>query len=552
MLLGEKGQELPLAQRRWKGRLVGGGDQITDAAGRRVFPKTHHIAPVSLMALRLVIAFAMSRLDGEMLQGDIKNAFPKAPLPGAPTFLSLQKELWPGWWKGAGFREPVLRVRKALYGHPLAGAAWNLLLASWLLAAGWVRIVDTGEESLYARWIALGGEWHLVLLAVYTDDVFLGGSLRAAWVLFLEIHARFGYGPKVLAAPFARSLLGLELLRHPRVGGVRCLFVHQTGYISQICEMYVKERGLPGVEALKYVLTPLKERPDAGDEQKRERPGILAEEAATHVGRFQWVVRCTRPDALQAVIRLGRRTAAARWSVLEDEGVHTVYSYLWAHREVGMWMLVDPSARDKLHLLSFTDADFNGDYTTTQRSTSAGATYLASSAVVKAPLGFLGLTQTSTSRSTPEAEVVSVSDVTYRQAVPIQETIAQCTGAVLPIVLGVDNTTAEHIVRVGSSRKLAYLKRHQRVSLSALNETYASGNASGNVIRHQASERMPVDVITKPMASEGHWRCMHELGLGRFRDGPPLGARAPALLAAVIYEGASTGACLATGAHPAR
>ena len=39
---------------------------------------------------------------------------------------------------------------------------------------------------------------------------------------------------------------------------------------------------------------------------------------------------------------------------------------------------MDPAARSRLHLLLYSDADFNGDYTVTQRSTSAGATYLAS------------------------------------------------------------------------------------------------------------------------------------------------------------------------------
>ena len=196
-----------------------------------------------------------------------------------------------------------------------------------------------------------------------------------------------------------------------------------------------------------------------------------------------------------------------------------------------MWFLVDPAARSRLHLLLYSDADFNGDYTVTQRSTSAGATYLASSPVVKAPLDFLGITQSATSRSTPEAEVVALSDLTFRQGLPAQETIAQCTGAVLPIVLGVDNTTSEHLVELGASRRLAYLKRHQRVSLSALKETFSgpAAEAAGNRIGHQASTRMPVDVITKPLGTEAHWRCVHELGLGRFADGPPLGAAAPDL-----------------------
>ena len=148
----------------------------------------------------------------------------------------------------------------------------------------------------------------------------------------------------------------------------------------------------------------------------------------------------------------------------------------------------------------------------------------------KAPLDWMGVTQGATARSTPEAEVTSASDLTFRSALPIQETLFQALGCVLPIKLGVDNSTAEQIIGSGKSRRLAYLRRHQRVSLSSLNETYGKKDETdatqhaGNLVFHQPSIKMPVDIITKPLPALDHWRCCQELGLGLFDDGPPLGA----------------------------
>ena len=115
----------------------------------------------------------------------------------------------------------MLLVEQALYGHSLAGAAFSDMVAEWLLANHWWRICDTGEQSLYGRVISLDGETSLVLLFLYTDDVGLSGPLVAAWVLLWEIHLRWGFAEKSITEPFARNLLGPELLRAPRQGTVR-------------------------------------------------------------------------------------------------------------------------------------------------------------------------------------------------------------------------------------------------------------------------------------------------------------------------------------------
>ena len=106
-----------------------------------------------------------------------------------------------------------------------------------------------------------------------------------------------------------------------------------------------------------------------GDEAKMGRPGQWAPEAAKHVGRILWPVRGSRMDGVHALLRLQRRVAS--WTALEDESLGRLYSYLHAHKELGVWMVVDTARVAELRLLTWSDADHNNDPQATTRSTSA-------------------------------------------------------------------------------------------------------------------------------------------------------------------------------------
>ena len=51
------------------------------------------------------------------------------------TWIELPRELWPADWQGR-FERPVVKLKKALYGHPEAGAHWERHLEQILVGLG--------------------------------------------------------------------------------------------------------------------------------------------------------------------------------------------------------------------------------------------------------------------------------------------------------------------------------------------------------------------------------------------------------------------------------
>ena len=82
------------------------------------------------------------------------------------TWVRIPKDQWPKSWHGK-YRDPVVPLRLALYGHPLAGAFWERHCREALLSVGFTTL--TGWECCYVH-----KELQLVL-SVYVDDFKMAG-----------------------------------------------------------------------------------------------------------------------------------------------------------------------------------------------------------------------------------------------------------------------------------------------------------------------------------------------------------------------------------------
>ena len=160
-----------------------------------------------------------------------------------------------------------------------------------------------------------------------------------------------------------------------------------------------------------------------------------------------------------------------QWSRNDDRRLHRLMCYL---NTTGHYRLVgrvnDPA--HLLKLLMFVDADFCGDSQCT-KSTTGGYLVLAGPNTWF-PLAWLSKYQTSTSRSTTEAEVVAMAHMLYGEALPIMDLWDLILGRPIQLFILEDNQATIKVVFSGYSQKLRHILRTHKVNLGSLKEICSS------------------------------------------------------------------------------
>ena len=161
----DKNSEADIGSRIVKGRMVLGGDRLQDQFGSAAAFSDIQMSPTTAAAIRLAIAIG-SCPGGEAIVMDASAAYLQAPMKGPLTYITLPKELWPAHWH-TNFRDPVVPLRKAMYGHPSSGLIWAEYCASKLLGVGFTPVA--GWPSTFVNKAG-------VLLTLYVDDFLFAGK----------------------------------------------------------------------------------------------------------------------------------------------------------------------------------------------------------------------------------------------------------------------------------------------------------------------------------------------------------------------------------------
>ena len=147
--------------------------------------------------------------------------------------------------------------------------------------------------------------------------------------------------------------------------------------------------------------------PDADWARDDDIPGRFAASCASHAATCLYLGRVGRPDISVPVQRLCGQVS--KWTVIEDQTLIRLISYLACHTDCILYGKLAPCDLFDLTLRLYTDADWNGDATTT-RSTSGVCLELHSPSSGRCwPICWVTGKQTSTSSSTAESEVVAFS-----------------------------------------------------------------------------------------------------------------------------------------------
>ena len=155
---------------KWKARLVAGGNRLLDNEGNHYREKGLYGAPTSLEAIRLVCWWATMSADHVLLQADVSGAYLQSRLGGRPVWVVLPPAFWPDAWHKRGFRQPVLRLRKALYGLQRSGFDWAMKAHKVLSGHGW-KIIPNVVDAVYV----LKEGTSICLMALYVDDILAAG-----------------------------------------------------------------------------------------------------------------------------------------------------------------------------------------------------------------------------------------------------------------------------------------------------------------------------------------------------------------------------------------
>ncbi len=114
-------------------------------------------------------------------QSDATGAYTQAYLQGTPTWVRLPAERWPSSWQGR-YKDPVVPLVLALYGHPDAGGHWERHCEKHVLSLGFQRVQSWDSVFWHPG--------HKAMLLVYVDDFKLAAPTRVHSKLWSQLRSR--------------------------------------------------------------------------------------------------------------------------------------------------------------------------------------------------------------------------------------------------------------------------------------------------------------------------------------------------------------------------
>ena len=365
------------------------------------------------------------------------------------------------------------------------------------------HVADVAEESMFVREFEHTSQ--VVVIFVYTDDFEIAGPRQEAIMVHRHIAFLFGAGQE--ESYVLTDFVGIQRSLVDRTAdGYTHLFVHQAKYATFTVEAY--EKRFTNGRPLAAISTPCDPSEAKYPSDPSERvPYIGASEAASWVGKLYWLARGTRPDLSIACQKVARRLSC--WQRSDDLVLHRAMRYLRGTLTLGLNYWAHPEERSTVILECFADADHGGE-TVDTKSTTGGVCILKGIKTFGA-VEWGAKKQGSTARNTTEAELVATADVTQKAALPLSSLLEALLRRTVSVVVRNDNDTAVLDIERGYSRALAYMVKHQRLSLGAMHEDLVLD--ANNALVRCHTKRMLADLLTKPLDHVRHWALLAMMGM---------------------------------------
>ncbi|CAE7545185.1 RE1 [Symbiodinium sp. CCMP2592] len=385
------------------------------------------------VGINLNLAYGAAK-NHKSTQSDVVKAYPQSELnTKVPTWVELPVELTPKEFQH--IEKPCVRLKRALYGHPESGYHWNARFKSVVESMGGKHC----ELFQSSYWFADSK----LLLTLYVDDIILSGPEGAHDAFWSELQTHLEIEPPT---PVDRVLGRKHLFEKTALGSK--MRHNMSDYAANACSLYEE---LPG-RSLKPAATPFVPEGSllATDWESK---GALSPSASRILMKALWLARLSRPDLMKSISDLTRRVT--KWSVADDKRLRRLMAYLKGAPDLSIVHEIGDSFED-LHLSClYTDADHSGDVDHAQST--SGMILCLEGEHSYWPFAWGSKKQTATSRSTTEAEMISLCAGVFGDALPTQEFLEMLTGKETKLICHQDNSAVIAIVHAGYSPKLRHV-----------------------------------------------------------------------------------------------
>lgn len=465
-----------IPKRKYKGRLVFRGDDVRDTWGGAARFGEMFATPTNIQAINLAIYYGL--LEGNTLRAaDCCKAYLQAMLlTEEETYVVLPKELWLDSWHGR-FKNPTVRLNKALYGHPLASAFWDLHLRQALIG-------DLGLEAVDGRPSVFMCPKTKLLVVIYVDDVLVSGPERHQDQFWAALKRKV----ELDEVEQLNQFIG----RTHEIDGSQCVF-NMLDYCQQAIDLYVEAAGGSGKVQFRKVSTPYVSD-SLLTQEDYEVEGQVSAKASSVLMKLLWLTRLARPDLAYAVGSLA--TQVTRWSKNSDKQLFRLVSYLHSTQGLCLVSKVHDSPQSST-LDLFVDADLGG-CPFTSKSTSGLFLVVKGPQGTFAPIAWSSRRQQHVARSTADAELNSLSEGLHEELLPAVMLLEKLLTPELspkPIVHE-DNSAVVQAIEKGYSIKLRHLARTPRLALASLHEAFTSWCQ----LRQTPTKDQLGDLFTKALA----------------------------------------------------
>ncbi|CAE7775567.1 unnamed protein product [Symbiodinium sp. CCMP2592] len=441
-------------------------------------------------------ADAFGLLPGHEIQvADGESAYTQAKLGGPATWVRLPKDRWLPEWHGK-YHDPVVRLVLALYGHPDAGGFWEQHCEKALRSVGFEQCPDWKSVFRHPKLN--------LMLVVYVDDFKLSGpkaNLAKGWELMaskikleppssIKRYLGCEHEPKKAFPELTFGDRGTTVAQGsvgPRE--IRMIKYDMRSFMEQCVSRYVELCGPKYKATLRSADTPFLDESRPEFDTNPDRPevnrllghptdtpvppgkGVLGDCAAAVLMKILYGARMGRYDLIRPVQALA--SLITKWDGLCDKKLHRLVCYINSTLDLNLYGWIG-DAPEMLELVLYCDADLAGDRTDSKSTSGVFMCLLGPRSFM--PLNALSKKQTSVSKSTPEAEIVSLDHAVYKLGLPALSMWEYMLGRRFRLRVMEDNEAAIRVIITGHNPNMRHMSRTQRIDISALNERYHAGD----------------------------------------------------------------------------